>query len=110
MNFNLESFIALRYLKSKRDERFVSISSFFSESSFLCFSASLFIFTLLPAHSKPGPAGEGDDGAKAAAPPRAAVAEAARVQQLLLSLTNMASIISIVFVRSQSIRSVYLTY
>ena len=28
-------------------------------------------------------AGEGDDGAKAAAPPRAAVAEAARVQQLL---------------------------
>ena len=30
MNFNLESFIALRYLKSKRDERFVSISSFFS--------------------------------------------------------------------------------
>ena len=29
MNFNLESFIALRYLKSKRDERFVSISSFF---------------------------------------------------------------------------------
>ncbi|MBV69553.1 MAG: lipoprotein-releasing system transmembrane subunit LolC [Pelagibacterales bacterium] len=30
MNFNLESFIAFRYLKSKRDERFVSISSFFS--------------------------------------------------------------------------------
>ncbi len=30
MNFNLESFIALRYLKSKRHERFVSISSFFS--------------------------------------------------------------------------------
>ena len=29
MNFNLESFIAFRYLKSKRDERFVSISSFF---------------------------------------------------------------------------------
>ena len=30
MNFNLETFIALRYLKSKRDERFISISSFFS--------------------------------------------------------------------------------
>ncbi len=30
MNFNLESFIAFRYLQSKRDERFVSISSFFS--------------------------------------------------------------------------------
>ena len=30
MNFNLETFIAIRYLKSKRDERFISISSFFS--------------------------------------------------------------------------------
>ena len=30
MNFNLETFIAVRYLKSKRDERFISISSFFS--------------------------------------------------------------------------------
>ena len=30
MNFNLESFIAFRYLKSKRDERFISVSSLFS--------------------------------------------------------------------------------
>ena len=30
MNFNLETFIAIRYLKSKRDERFIYISSFFS--------------------------------------------------------------------------------
>ena len=30
MNFNLEFFIAFRYLKSKRSERFVSVSSFFS--------------------------------------------------------------------------------
>ena len=30
MNFNLETFIAIRYLKSKRDERFISISSLFS--------------------------------------------------------------------------------
>ncbi len=30
MNYNLELFIALKYLRSKRDEKFISISSFFS--------------------------------------------------------------------------------
>ena len=30
MNFRLESFIAVRYLKSNRKEGFISVSSFFS--------------------------------------------------------------------------------
>ncbi|MBF97065.1 MAG: Lipoprotein-releasing system transmembrane protein LolE [Alphaproteobacteria bacterium MarineAlpha9_Bin4] len=43
MNFNLETFIALRYLKSKRDERFISISSFFSFTGITIGVATLII-------------------------------------------------------------------
>ena len=43
MNFNLEFFIAFKYLKSKRNERFVSISSFFSFVGIMIGVATLII-------------------------------------------------------------------